>query len=65
MSKMKNAMYYEVALHTGGSHYPDVGGELLEKFADTIVEKCLTICEEHPTWTGRMIAEQIKLEFNQ
>lgn len=30
-----------VALQTGGSHYPDVGGELLEQFARNIIDECI------------------------
>jgi hypothetical protein len=35
----------------------------LEKFAELIVREMLVTCEEHPAWTGRMIAEQIKQHF--
>jgi CTP synthase (UTP-ammonia lyase) len=34
-----------------------------EKFAELIVQEMLVTCEEHPAWTGRMIAEQIKQHF--
>ena len=27
----------------GGSHYPDVGGELLEKFGEMVVQECIDI----------------------
>jgi hypothetical protein len=30
----------EIALQAGGSHYPDVGGVTLEKFAQMIVQEC-------------------------
>lgn len=43
---MKNKKFHDIALQVGGSHYPDVGGELLEKFAELIVKECLTICED-------------------
>ena len=33
------------------------------KFAELIVREMLVTCEEHPAWTGRMIAEQIKQHF--
>jgi len=35
----------------------------MEKFAELIVREMLVTCEEHPAWTGRMIAEQIKQHF--
>ena len=34
-----------------------------EKFAELIVAKMLQTCEDHPTWTGRMIGEEIKQHF--
>ena len=43
MSKIKNKKLYEIALQTGGSHYPDVGGELLEKFAGLIIQEATNI----------------------
>jgi hypothetical protein len=49
MSKMQNPKFYQIALETGGSHYPGVGGELLEKFATALVKQCAEIAqrEEH------------------
>jgi mannitol/fructose-specific phosphotransferase system IIA component (Ntr-type) len=35
----------------------------VEKFTQLIVQEMLMTCEEHPTWTGRMIGEQIKQHF--
>jgi len=31
----------EIALQVGGSHYPEVGGELLEKVVDLVVAECI------------------------
>ena len=45
MSKIQNTKLFEIALHTGGSHYPDVGGELLEKYGEAIVRKCAEIAQ--------------------
>ena len=45
---MKNKVYKEIALQAGGSHYPEVGGELLEKFADLIVKECIKAVEQTP-----------------
>ena len=41
---MMNERIKELALQAGGSHYPDVGGKTLEKFAELIVQECLNIC---------------------
>ena len=43
---MINERIKELALQAGGSHYPDVGGKTLEKFAELIVQECLNICED-------------------
>ena len=36
-----NQKIKELALQAGGSHYPDVGGKTLEKFAELIVQECI------------------------
>ena len=33
------------------------------KFAELIVKEMLQTCEDHPSWSGRMIGEQIKQHF--
>lgn len=38
-------VYHDMALQVGGSHYPEVGGELLEKFGEMVVQKCIDILE--------------------
>ena len=40
-----NERIKELALQAGGSHYPDVGGKTLEKFAELIVLKCAEIAD--------------------
>jgi hypothetical protein len=42
---MKNPKFIELALATGGSHYPEVGGKLLEQFAEMIVRECADIAQ--------------------
>jgi methionyl-tRNA formyltransferase len=37
--------FKEIALQVGGSHYPDVGGDLLEKFGEKIIEECIKTLE--------------------
>lgn len=36
----------QLALEAGGSHYPDVGGALLEKFAELTVRRCAHIANQ-------------------
>ena len=38
-------IFEELALQAGGSHYPAVGGELLEKFGELVVAKCIDALE--------------------
>lgn len=38
-----NNVIKQLALQAGGSHYPDVGGKTLEKFAELIVAECCDI----------------------
>lgn len=42
---MKNKVK-EIALQVGGSHYPEVGGELLQKFADLVLAECIDAVEK-------------------
>lgn len=44
---MKNT-YYNIALRAGGSHYPEVGGDLLEKFGDLLVKEILQTINDGP-----------------
>lgn len=46
MSKMKNKKFFDIALAVGGSHYPGVGGELLEKFGAMVVKECCQKLED-------------------
>jgi hypothetical protein len=43
---MKNQLFHDIALEVGGSHYPDVGGELLETYGRHVVEECLRAINE-------------------
>lgn len=38
-------VFEEIALEVGGSHYPAVGGNLLEKFGEMVVQKCIDVLE--------------------
>jgi hypothetical protein len=38
--------FHEFALQTGGSHYPEVGGELLQKFGEMVVNECCQKLED-------------------
>lgn len=46
---MDKKIFKEIALQSGGSHYPDVGGATLEKFAELIIEACINAVESSNT----------------
>ena len=39
--KTMNEKIKEIALQVGGSHYPGVGGEKLEQFANLLIKECI------------------------
>lgn len=41
-----NEQIKQLALAAGGSHYPDVGGRTLEKFAELLIQECCDIVEQ-------------------
>lgn len=41
-------IYHNIALQVGGSHYPTVGGDLLEKFGDALVKEVLQTIDNSP-----------------
>ena len=41
-----NEKIKEIALQTGGSHYPSVNSELLEMFANMIINECINAVKE-------------------
>jgi hypothetical protein len=46
-----NEQIKQLALAAGGSHYPDVGGRTLEKFAELLIRECAQLAEDidgHP-----------------
>jgi len=45
---MNKEILKEIALQAGGSHYPEVGGETLEKFAELLLEKVIEVVQKTP-----------------
>ena len=41
-----NEKIKKIALQAGGSHYPDVGGVTLEKFAQLLIKECAKYINE-------------------
>ena len=59
---MKNPKFIELALQAGGSHYPDVGGKLLEQFAELLVRECADIAQRENHEPGECILSHYGLE---
>jgi hypothetical protein len=67
--------YHNIALQVGGSHYPTVGGDLLNQFGDKVVQECMaclkdrTIIDVHTDWeigyntALKKIEEDLKVKF--
>jgi hypothetical protein len=48
-----NEQIRQLALAAGGSHYPDVGGRTLEKFAELLIQECAQVADiERDTSAG-------------
>jgi hypothetical protein len=56
-----NPKIKELALQAGGSHYPEVGGKTLEKFAELIVAECADFLRD--TLDDHFAAEQLEEHF--
>ena len=51
--------YHDIALAAGGSHYPTVGGQLLEQFGQLVVERCMALADAE---TAQRIAQEFGIE---
>jgi hypothetical protein len=62
--------FEHLALLSGGSHYPNVGGQPLDTFGKLLIEDCLstiqerTIAEEHTEWETGYNAALKKIAFD-
>lgn len=58
-----NERIKEIALQAGGSHYPNVGGKTLEKFAELIVRECAWVADtSEPYQTSDLILKHFGVE---
>jgi len=51
--------YHDIALAAGGSHYPSVGGQLLEQFGRLVVQRCMALADAE---TADRIAQEFGIE---
>ena len=42
-------IFEQLALEVGGSHYPSVGGDLLEKFGQAVIRECIKAVDQTDT----------------
>ena len=54
-----NQPYHDSDFGAGGSHYPTVGGRLLEQFGQLVVERCMALAD---TETAERIAQEFGIE---
>ena len=57
-----NEKIKELALQAGGSHYPDVGGKTLEKFAELLIKECYEHCKGQ--LLDKEVADTNELTYN-
>jgi hypothetical protein len=51
--------YHDIALAAGGSHYPSVGGQLLEQFGRLVAQRCMALADAE---TAERIAQEFGIE---
>lgn len=54
---------YEIALQTGGSTYPEVNTEKLQRFAEKIIEECAYIAEQDTSYPYQTFGDKIRSHF--
>lgn len=60
---MMNQKVHHIALQVGGSHYPIVGGDLLERSILMAVQKCIEIAlANDDPFTAQNIAQHFGVE---
>jgi len=61
--KQMTLKVYEVALRTGGSFFPDTNTDLLQKYAENIVEECAKIADQESSSPYRNYGDKIRAHF--
>jgi hypothetical protein len=59
-----NERIRELALQAGGSHYPEVGGELLQKFSELLIKDCASKVKHVAKQGGGTYGEVILTAYN-
>ena len=54
---------YDIALQTGGSTYPEVNSDRLQRFAELIVEECAKLADEDSSYPYKNYGDKIRAHF--
>ena len=54
---------YDIALQTGGSTYPEVNSERLQRFAELIIEECAKLADEDTSYPYNTYGDKIRSHF--
>ena len=54
-------VYHNIALAVGGSHYPGVGGRLLEQYGRMIAQRCAELADSE---SAERIAREFELDMD-
>lgn len=54
---------YDIALQTGGSTYPEVNSDRLQRFAELIVEECAKLADEDDSYPYKSYGDKIRAHF--
>ena len=54
---------YDIALQTGGSTYPEVNSDRLQRFAELIVEECAKLADEDTSYPYKNYGDKIRAHF--
>ncbi len=61
--KCMTSKVYEIALQTGGSTYPEVNSERLQRFAENIIEECAKIADQDSSYPYQTYGDKIRSHF--
>jgi hypothetical protein len=62
---MMKKVIKQLALETGGSHYPAVGGDLLQRFSENLLNECYRQIEKSNDVSKEQLINHLKEHFNQ
>jgi hypothetical protein len=61
--KQMTQRVYQIALQTGGSFFPDTNSELLQRYAENIVEECAKVADSGTSMPYVGYGDKIRAHF--